>query len=140
MNLDESLGFLLNRAAFAMRRALEHRLKPHGLTAPQWAILARLVEKDAQSPGAIGKSLHMDKPTTTGIVDRMEKKGLVKRTRNATDRRVVHVTLTAKGRNLFEKLPPLAKEVNQVAARGIGPEDAEQIKRLLRKIWDNHQR
>lgn len=117
-----------------MRRALEDRLKPYGLTSPQWAVLARLAEQDNRSPSVIGKSLHMDKPTATGVIDRLEKKGLVKRTRSSMDRRVVIVMLTAKGKNLLEKLPPLAKEVNLMAARGIEPEEMERLKGQLRKI------
>lgn len=135
--LDESLGFLLNRAAIAMRWALEERLARYGLTAPQWAILARLWGEDGQSPSIIGKSLHFDKPTITGIVDRLEQKGLVKKIRDIEDRRVVRVYLTEDGKKLRNKLPQFAKEVNKLAAKGFNKNDIERLKGYLRVIWDN---
>ncbi|MBI3398021.1 MAG: MarR family transcriptional regulator [Deltaproteobacteria bacterium] len=135
--LDESLGFLLNRAAIAMRWALEERLVRYGLTAPQWAILARLWEEDGQSPSVMGKSLHFDKPTATGIIDRLEQKVLVKKTRDPEDRRVIRVYLTGKGRELQKHLPQFASEVNQMAFRGMKNRDIKFLKAHLRKIWDN---
>lgn len=135
--LDESLGFLINRAAIAMRWALEERLAQYGLTAPQWAILARLWEEDGQSASAVGKSLHFDKPTATGIIDRLEQKGMVKKTRDPEDRRVIRVYLTGKGRKLQRHLPQLAREVNQTALKGMKDRDIRLLKSYLRKIWDN---
>lgn len=135
--LDDSLGFLLNCAAFAMRRGLEQRLAKHGLTAPQWAVLARLWEENVQSPSVIGRNLHFDRPTITGIVDRLEKKGLVRKTREAEDRRVVRIHLTARGREMERQLPPYAREVNRVAAQGMSEAEVERLKGSLRRIWDN---
>lgn len=137
IKLDESLGFILNRAAFAMRWALEERLKKYDITAPQWAVLARLWERDGQSPSAIGKSLHFDKPTATGIIDRLEKKGLVKKLRDSEDRRSISVYLTEKGMKMENLLPKFAREVNRLASKGINKNEVERLKILLRKIWNN---
>lgn len=135
--LDESLGFLLNRAAIAMRWAIEERLAAFDLTAPQWAVLARLWEEDGQSPGVLGKGLHFDKTTATGIVDRLEQKGLVRKIRDAEDRRLIRVNLTDKGRKLQQELPPLAAEVNKLASKGFDKNDVERLKGYLRMIWNN---
>ncbi|MBI5971097.1 MAG: MarR family transcriptional regulator [Deltaproteobacteria bacterium] len=136
-NLDDSLGFLLNRAAFAMRRAFEKRLAKHGLTAPQWAILARLWEEDGQSPSVVGRSLHFDRPTITGIVDRLEQKGLIRKARDSRDRRVIRTYLTDKGMALKKQLQPLAQGVNRIASMGISDADVARMKDCLRNIWRN---
>lgn len=136
-DLDESLGFLLNRAALAMKRALEERLEPYGLTAPQWAVLARLWQKDGQPLSSVGRSLHLDKPTITGVIDRLEKKRLVKRHRDLDDRRVIRVFLSRSGSGLKTKLPNLASEVNAIALKGIKKHDTESLKAMLNRVWKN---
>lgn len=135
--LHDSLGFLLNRSALAMRWALEERLAKHGLTAPQWAILAGLWEQDAQPLSAVGAIFHFDKPTTTGIVDRLEDKGLVRRVRDLEDRRITRVHLTKAGAQLRRKLPALAADVNAVAVRGLSAAEQKALKRCLQTIWSN---
>lgn len=137
IRLDESLGFLLNRAAIAMRWAIEERLAAFDLTAPQWAVLARLWEEDGQSPSVIGKSLHFDKPTASGIVDRLEQKGLVRKNRDLKDRRLIRVYLTNKGKKLQKKLPQMAIEVNRLASKGLDKNDMERLKGYMRMIWNN---
>jgi DNA-binding MarR family transcriptional regulator len=134
-DLDDSLGFLLGRAASAMKTALEERLRRHDITAPQWAVLARLWEEDGLPPSVIGRRLEADRPTITGVVDRLEHKGLVKKVRDSEDRRVVRVHLTDRGKKLGGELPALAEEVNRRALSGIG--DVEQLKQQLKDIRKN---
>jgi DNA-binding MarR family transcriptional regulator len=135
--LDDSLGFLLNRAAFAARWALEERLAEFDLTAPQWSVLCRLWEQDQPPLSTLGRALHLDKPTVSGIVDRMVKKKLVRRYRDASDRRVVRVRLTDSGRKLEAKLVPLARDVNQLAVKGLGAEGIDALKGALAAVATN---
>jgi DNA-binding MarR family transcriptional regulator len=135
--LGDSLGYLVNRAALAMRWALDERLAEFDLTAPQWAILAALWEEDGQPLSTVGGVLGFDKPTTTGIVDRLEKKRLVRRSRDAVDRRITRVMLTRRGAALRHRLPSLAEDVNGLAAAGIAKADMEALKRGLRTVWKN---
>jgi DNA-binding MarR family transcriptional regulator len=135
--LDDSLGFLMNRSALAMRWALEDRLAKHGLTAPQWAILAGLWEQNAQPLSAVGAIFHFDKPTTTGIVDRLEDKGLVRRVRDLEDRRITRVHLTKAGEKLRRKLPALAVDVNAAAVEGMSAAELKALKHCLQSIWTN---
>lgn len=138
--LDSSLGFLMNRAANLMRGAIEERLKKYGLTAPQWAVLARLTEEDGLNHSEICRRLFFDKPTITGIVGRLEKKGLAKRLKVAKDRREVAVHLTDKGRRLMETLPSFAEEVNRAASKGLKAGEAGTLKASLRMVISNLKR
>lgn len=138
--LDSSLGFLMNRAANLMRGAIEERLKKYGLTAPQWAVLARLTEEDGLNHSEICARLFFDKPTITGIVGRLEKKGLVKRLKGTKDRRVVAIHLTDRGRRLMGELPSFAEEVNRAASRGLKPGESEALKDALRRVIGNMER
>ncbi len=129
--LDESLGFQVNRLAGAMRSALEARLTDHGLTAPQWATLMRLLERDGWPQKDLGDSQGMDKATVGGIIARLEAKGLIARRPDPEDGRVHRVTLTAPGRRLAAALRPLAAEVNARATAGLDASEAAALRTLL---------
>ncbi|MGD0640509.1 MAG: MarR family transcriptional regulator [Roseiarcus sp.] len=129
--LDDSLGFQVNRLAGAMRTALEARLVEHGLTAPQWATLMRLLERDGWPQKELGESQGMDKATVGGIVARLEAKGLIARRVDPDDGRVHRVSLTAHGRRSALALRPLAAEVNGRATAGLDPSEAAALRTLL---------
>lgn len=137
LKLNDSLGFLVNRAAYAMKLALEKKLARHDLTPPQWATLARLWESDGQPQTQIGRSLHSDRPTISGVIDRLERKNLVWRERSDEDRRVVRVWLTAKGRAMENKLSGFAGEINSKAGAGFAGEDIEKLKIFLTRLFSN---
>lgn len=135
--VDESLGFLINRLATAMKWAFEQRLEEYGLTAPQYGFLLRLFEEDGQPLGNIGRSLYCDKPTITGIADRLEKKGLIQKIRDEKDRRIVKAVLTEKGGNLKDVLRKTAMDVNAEATKGFSEDEARELKIKLKKSLDN---
>jgi uncharacterized lipoprotein YddW (UPF0748 family) len=70
---------------------------------------------------------------TSRIVDRLVRKGLVRKTPNAADRRLVDVIITPRGRKLLEKIDPLEDEMDDMMA-GISPEEASSLNRLLDKL------
>lgn len=140
IKLEDSIGFLINRAAFAMKRSLEHKFTAHDLTAPQWAVLNQLWQKDGQSLVELGNNLYFDKATMTGIIDRLDRKFLLTKVRDIQDRRLVRVYLTEEGTRLQQELPPLAIAINQLATKGFSKNDTERLKSYLRMLWNNLER
>ena len=98
--LDEQLCFALYAATNAMTRVYRPLLKNLGLTYPQYLVLLLLWEHRSQPVGEIAASLHLASHAISPIVDRLEEAGLVRRTRNETDGRLVHVELTPAGARL----------------------------------------
>lgn len=135
--VDDSLGFLTNRLATAMRYAFEKRLEEFGLTAPQYGFLARLFEGDGQSLSSIGKSLYCDKPTMTGIANRLEKKGFIRKVRDEEDRRVIKAVLTENGRRLRDVLHNMAKDLNAEALNEFSEKEIKLFKSMLKMSLDN---
>ncbi len=133
--LNDSLGFVLNRTARAMRRALDAKLVEHSLTATQYIVLERLWEEDGVSLTELGASLYFDNPTLTGVIDRMEKGGLLERRRNGDDRRVVRVHLTVKGRSLQDTVGGLAEEADGEASAGLSATEQRTLTEKLNQIW-----
>jgi DNA-binding MarR family transcriptional regulator len=82
-------------------------LKLQDVTVPQVMCLDELREKGSTTVAVLAGRLHLSASTTVGIIDRLEKKRLVTRTRSSTDRRSVVVEITEKGRIFMEKTPDL---------------------------------
>lgn len=72
------------------------------VTTSQLVTLLRIHEKFTTRVGVLSNELRVSAPTITGVIDRLLRDGYVKRTRDVTDRRVVNVELTKKGKNLVE--------------------------------------
>lgn len=76
-----------------------------GLTGPQlWAIKV-IAEAEPIKPSELARRMYLHPATVVGLIDRLEKKGLVSRTRSQEDRRVVEIALTEQGRELLALAP-----------------------------------
>lgn len=133
--LDGSVGFLLARTARSMKRALEAHLSTHNITASQYIVLALLSEHDGISLSRLGERLYFDSPTITGIIDRMERGGLVQRKRTPHDRRVINIFLTPKGKDTFRHIQVIAEEVNARAMKSFTAKQEKEFLESLDRIW-----
>jgi MarR family transcriptional regulator, 2-MHQ and catechol-resistance regulon repressor len=96
-------------------KRLEADLAKVALTPPQFYVLATIGYAGSLPFGEIGAKMMVTVSNLTGIVDRLEEKKLVLRKRDQTDRRVVHVTLTQKGSQLYNNTIPLfEKSISQI--------------------------
>ena len=101
--LENQLCFAVHSASHAFARAYKPLLEPLDLTYPQYLVLLQLWEKDGQSVSELGGPLFLDSGTLTPLLKRMEKAGLVSRSRDKIDERLVRVVLTPKGSAMREK-------------------------------------
>ena len=136
-SLHDSVGWLLNNAARLNSRRLSAKLASHNVTPPQWGVLVALWEQDGLSLSELAQRSFFDGPTMTGIVDRLEKAGLVERRRDSTDRRVISVYLTEQGRALEQVLPLLSDEANEEAVAGLSEAEVAQFVSTLRTMIAN---
>jgi DNA-binding MarR family transcriptional regulator len=128
LTLDRQLCFALYAAQRAFTRTYAELLEPLGLTYPQYLVFLALWERDGRAVNDLGGCLALDSGTLTPLLKRLEQRGLVERTRDRQDERVVKIHLTAQGRALRNK----AKKIPmQVAARaGYSAENFGDIERL----------
>ena len=80
--------------------------KNYHVSAPQINCLLALYENGPLPPSRIARFIMVKSSTVTGIIDRLEHKDLVKRTRNSPDRRVINIELTDAGKALAQNAPP----------------------------------
>ncbi len=81
-----------------------------GLTGPQLVTLQAAAELGTVSAGVLAKAVHLSRPTLTGILDRLERRGLVTRSRDERDRRSWLVTVTPAGQRTLDDTPSLLQD------------------------------
>ena len=104
-----------------------------GMTPQQYYILGYLWENNCVPLNELAKVHGTAKSTITGIVDTMEKNGLVVRDRGSADRRVIHICLSEKGKKMKDQTIDLNAITNKCCS-GITQEEIQQLKRLLTKF------
>ena len=97
---------LMRKLMQAGERYTKELNKKFSVSAPQVACLLALRDNGPISPSQIARKIMVESSTVTGIIDRLEQKGLVTRKRVSLDRRVIPVELTEAGRRLAENAPP----------------------------------
>lgn len=113
------------------RRVTKTQAREHGLTGPQISALKILEAMGDLSLTELSEKMSARNSTLTGIVDRMERDGLVVRERSQSDRRVVLIRSTEKGQALAASVPVSAMEVFGVALRSLEENDRRELRRIL---------
>ncbi len=129
-----SIGALVKRAGALLTRRLSRLLAPHGLTPNQWVVLACLWRQDGLPVTYISEQVGQIGGTMTGVLDRMEKRRLVKRKRDANDRRIYRVCLTEAGADLVNTLPQLAVELWDGVKEDIAEADIHRFSMLIDRV------
>lgn len=107
---DQEILRSLRRIFHAVDRHSRRLARVHGLTEPQALCLNAIQRMDMTSPGLLARAISLSPPTVTGILDRLERRGLVRRERNERDKRQVVIRLTDAGRRLLAASPPPLQE------------------------------
>jgi MarR family transcriptional regulator, organic hydroperoxide resistance regulator len=116
------------------RRLTKEIAARHGLTGPQLTVVKMLEALGDLPLSRLSEKIRAQNSTVTGIVDRMEREGLVVRTRSATDRRVVHIKLTPKGVKLARDVKVEPMVVFREALSALSPDETRDLLRILMKV------
>lgn len=112
-------------------------MRPHGLTSVQWAPLMIISRGGNPTAASLARDLNTDTGAMTRMLDRLEAKGLLLRSRSATDRRVVELTLTDQGRELTTMIPHHLAAVYNAGLAGFTQDEFVTLKQMLRRIIAN---
>ena len=118
----------INRALSKHSKYLQDNYR---ITIPQLLCLKVIHQKGPIPLGELTRVVYLNNSTVTGIVDRLEKRGLVKRNRISRDRRQIHVTATEEGRRFLEKAP---SEFQDRFLEQIGEVDSETADTILNSL------
>ena len=140
MDNNVSLGYLLNSAARLAKGNITGRMDTLGLTFPQSMVLKVIKENENNSQltmAAIARRLNSNRPNIMGIVDRLEKQGLVNRTVNPKNRSAYIITLTNEARAVMQRLQDMSQQTTDEALSGFTKEEAATVREYLTRIVAN---
>ena len=133
-DINDCLGFLINLAGRKMQSALEEALAPLGISAPQWLILMVCMDEECNTPSKISSALQLDRAGVTRLLDHLEKKKIIKRHFNHSDRRSITTQLTPIGAKLAKYSQNIEKQVSKNFLKGISPQKVKLLKNTLHEI------
>src|SRR6266511_4142439 len=129
-NPKSGIGGLVARVRVKLFEALDEELAPFDITAAQYVILVNLAN-GVDSASKLCKGVSYDPGAMTRMLDRLERKGLIRRARCGNDRRKVILELTAEGKAVYPKLVATYVDVLNRFMHGFTKTDARQLETLL---------
>ena len=132
--IEDSLGYLVNRAARSLAHQLAEEMRPAGVAIGQWAVLMFLWARAGMRQAELSRVVAIEPPTMVRTIDRMVRDGLVTRVPDPDDGRVTRILLTERGRSLRDELVPKATEVNARNLNRMTEREGRTLQRLLRKL------
>lgn len=135
-DLEVTLPYLLNRAGVRIGNAFNEEMKAHGLTLQMWRALASLYHEDGQSVTELAAHTSIELSTVSRLVSAGVRKGHMRR-RAGGDARTLRIELTSSGRELTERIIPLARLYEQVALAGFADAEVALLRQLLERIYVN---
>ncbi len=103
------------------------------ITQVQFAALSVVSDSPEIDQTSLAQRIACDRATTGGVIDRLEKKGFLRRVASKTDRRIKGLVVTAKGREVYEKMLPVVWVVQEDILRGLTAQEQKEFLRLLMK-------
>ena len=132
-----SIGGLLSRVKLEMGAALDAELAPLDITGAQFVILMSIALGEADSACELCKGISYDPGAMTRMLDRLERRGLVRRVAHPNDRRTSNLELTAEGKAVYPKLRASAMKVLNRFLRGFTQKEARQMESFLQRMLEN---
>ena len=119
------------------RLEVNDRLVKYDVKFSQWLILDCLTQEEIDSPSKVASNLGMERATVSRSLDILESRGLVSRTHNLTDRRVVEIEVTAQGRKIAQMGSQRLEQITQSTITDLSISDINAVIDLLDTIKTN---
>lgn len=133
-SLNNCINYLLTGAQHAVFQYMKKNLAQFDITPIQYGVLGCIWEFDMHNPKDIAAHLGVENSTISGILERMETKGLIRRTIDSSDRRYIHIELTDLSRDLEIPVRTVVTGVDRAVLEQFGAEEVGTLKEMLRRI------
>jgi DNA-binding MarR family transcriptional regulator len=143
IDLQNSIGALLNKVRAAMSTAIDEALLEdrdiarYELTYAQCVILAKLHQGETQCAGEICKLLTYDRGAMSRMLDRLERKGMIRRVRRPGERRMITLEITKEGEEVYPSIKAAVVTVMNRFLHGVSKTEVRQVEGVLRRMLAN---
>ena len=134
-SLNNCINYLLTGAQHTVFQYMKKNLAQFDITPIQYGVLGCIWEFDMHNPKDIAAHLGVENSTISGILERMENKGLIRRMIDSTDRRYIYIELTDVSRELEVPVRTVVTEVDRKVLEIFNGEEEAALKNALRRLY-----
>lgn len=132
-----NLPYLLIRASRKLRNRLDHSLEEFDLTAAQFSVVNQIrMAEQPVTAAEIAEKLESDRPTISGIITRLEKKGLVEKHEHPEDRRSAYLRVNADAEELVDRITARSEELAGEIFSMYSKAEREQLEHLMMRLLE----
>lgn len=136
--MQNTIGWLLNRASYGWRTVVDKAMKELGLTQSGWMTMLHLHRLgEGCSQKALAANIGIEQPTLQRSVNCLQESGYLLRKTSAGDARVKTLWFTEQGRALLARMEAIAADCRAEMLAGLSDQECEQFSQLLEKVLDN---
>jgi MarR family transcriptional regulator, transcriptional regulator for hemolysin len=136
-DFEGSIGYWLTMTTQAYHHAVFEELAPHGITYRQSMVLGWLALEGELSQAELAAKMMIEPPTLVGILDRMERDGLISRHNCPADRRKKLIRANEAAEPVWEKIVECGSRIRARATEGLSDRQLAVLNKLLRRIGHN---
>jgi DNA-binding MarR family transcriptional regulator len=136
-DLDHSVGYLLNRAARIIAARFSDDLKSYDINLQAWRVLAALRHEDHQTLSDLASHTGSELSYLSRAVSALESKDYIRRSESPSDRRNIHLSLTAAGTAIVSELSPRAWRIERMSVKGVPARELDITLKTLRTVYSN---
>jgi DNA-binding MarR family transcriptional regulator len=131
----QNLAYLINKASKQLKNKLDKALKEFDITAAQFSVITQIHSTDQPITAAeISERLGSDRPTISGIINRLEKKNIVLKTYNPEDKRSSYLEMQKEATKLVDTIKTISEELTVDIFSIYSKEESKQLATLLAKL------
>ncbi|MFA5915784.1 MAG: MarR family transcriptional regulator [Burkholderiales bacterium] len=134
---SQAIGAYIGRARRTIVEAIDRELAPLDISHAQWIVIMLLGDGAASTAAELCKILIYDPGAMTRLLDRLEKKGVLRRARTRDDRRTVRLELTAGGKKLYPRIVEALVQVFNRLLHGFSKSEVHQLEDMLKRMVAN---
>ena len=136
-NLQDSIPYLIARAGLRMGQSFTREVRKFDMTLTEWRVCSTLHHLPHQRLSDVALKTSTEPSTLSRVVDGLLRRGLLLRDRSGDDARALALSLTPEGVAITQRLIPMAQLYERVSLNGFTAEQAEQLRQMLRRLYDN---
>ena len=121
------LSYVIARLDRAVKREIQARIEPHGLTVPQFTALSVLLRRSGLSNAQLARRSYITPQSMHDVVVELERRGLVRRRPEPAHRRILRTTLTAQGRRVARRCEAAVAAMEDELLRDLPPRARERL-------------